>query len=153
MEVIIPIGISGSGKSRLYKTEYNGYFKICPDDIRLELTGDISNQKMNKQVFERVDELVSNCIRDGVSFFLDATNINTKYRKEFVEKFKGIAYVKYIVLPSDINISHERISKDLSEGVVRSKVSKDVLERQYGMYKESLNTGFIGENVQEVSYL
>ena len=48
MELIIPIGISGSGKSRLYNLNYQDYVKICPDDIRKELTGSISDQSKNK---------------------------------------------------------------------------------------------------------
>lgn len=154
MELIIPIGISGSGKSRLYNLNYQDYVKICPDDIRKELTGSISDQSKNKEVFELVQKRIDDCIANDKNVFYDATNINTEYRKKFVNKYKETnVRIVYVILPADVNISYQRIKNDLDNKVDRSKVPYQVLLRQYEMYKETLNSQFKDENVDEIIYL
>lgn len=154
MELIIPIGISGSGKSRLYNLNYQNYVKICPDDIRKELTGSISDQSKNKEVFELAQKRIDDCITNDKNVFYDATNINTEYRKKFVNKYKGTnVRIVYVILPADVNISYQRIKNDLDNKVDRSKVPYQVLLRQYEMYKETLNSQFKDENVDEIIYL
>ena len=61
MEIIVPIGISGSGKTRLYNMRYSDLTLVSPDLIRKELTGSISDQRKNKEVFEEVDRRVAVC--------------------------------------------------------------------------------------------
>lgn len=154
MELIIPIGISGSGKSRLYNLNYQDYVKICPDDIRKELTGSISDQSKNKEVFELAQKRIDDCIANDKNVFYDATNINTEYRKKFVNKYKETnVRIVYVILPADVNISYQRIKNDLDNKVDRSKVSYQVLLRQYEMYKETLNSQFKDENVDKIIYL
>lgn len=155
MKLIVPIGISGSGKSRLYKLKYNDYVKVCPDDIRKELTGDISDQSKNAEVFKLADRRIDDCIRNNKDCFYDATNLNTRFRKSFVNKYKDMDNVEiiYVVLPADVNVSNERIKKDLDNKVERSNVPYTVLLRQYEMYKETLKYNFSGENVQKVIYV
>ena len=154
MEIIVPIGISGSGKSRLYKMRYSDYAIVSPDLIRKELTGSISNQTRNKEVFQRVDRLVDQLVKENRSFFYDATNLNTTYRKQFTDKFRGTDIkIVYVVMPADINVSFKRIKDDLKNKVDRSAVPGYVLSRQLGMYNQSLKSRFVGENVQEIIYI
>ena len=154
MEVIIPIGISGSGKTRLYEKRYKDYEIISPDLIRKELTGDISNQKRNKEVFQIVDKRVNECIEEGKSFYYDATNVNPEYRRIFVNQFKDKDIkVIYMVLPADIKVSQRRIFVDLMKKVDRPKVPYNALLRQYTMYTQSVKGEFKDENVQEIVYL
>ena len=155
MELILPIGISGSGKSRLYKKEYSDYKLVSPDEIRKFLTGNISDQSKNNEVFERVDNLIDWCIKHDMNVFYDATNINKKYRRKFVNQFKDKDNVKiiYLVFPADVELSNKRIRKDMSDGVDRSDVPYEVLERQMKLYKETIEKGVEDENVQEVIYL
>ena len=147
MRIIVPIGISGSGKSTLYKKIYSNYELVCPDQIRLELTGDISDQTKNGQVFKIVDQMVDDCIKNDRSFFYDATNVNSKYRKEFVKKVKKFTNVEviYVFLESNIEKSYKRIQNDLTNGIVRSNVPEDVLKRQYNMYMESVKSDWKSE--------
>ena len=49
-KLVLPIGISGSGKSYIYNRDYKDCVQVSPDLIREELTGDISNQSKNKEV-------------------------------------------------------------------------------------------------------
>ena len=154
MEIIVPIGISGSGKTRLYNMRYSDLTLVSPDLIRKELTGSISDQKRNKEVFEEVDRRVEDLVKKGESFFYDATNVNPEFRKKFVEQFRGTdVKVIYVVLPADMQVSYIRIKEDLKNNVDRSRVPFEVLIRQKGFYNQSLKSNFKGENVQEVIYI
>ena len=154
MQIIVPIGISGSGKTRLYKMRYSDYALVSPDLIRKELTGSISDQTRNKDVFKEVDRRVENLVARGESFFYDATNVNTEFRKAFTDRFRGTdVKIVYVILPADMNTSYMRIKQDLKNKVDRSKVPFEVLIRQKGFYNQSLKSNFEGENVQEVIYI
>lgn len=154
MEIIVPIGISGSGKTRLYNMRYSDLTLVSPDLIRKELTGSISDQRKNREVFEEVDRRVADLVKKGESFFYDATNVNSEFRKKFVEQFRGTdVKVIYVVLPADIQVSYIRIKQDLKNNVDRSNVPFEVLMRQKGFYNQSLKSNFEGENVQEIIYI
>ena len=103
MKIIMPIGISGSGKTRLYHKRYEGMTLVSPDEIRKEISGSISDQKCNNQVFKEVDAMVECLVRDNIDFYYDATNCNPTFRKEFVERFRGTdVKIIYMVLPCDM---------------------------------------------------
>lgn len=154
MEIIVPIGISGSGKTRLYKMRYSHLPLVSPDLIRKELTGNISDQRKNKEVFKEVDRRIDEYVKEGQSFFYDATNVNTDFRKAFVNKYIGTdVKIVYVILPADVPTSILRIKTDLKESVERANVPIQALIRQFGMYNHSLNTKFEGENVQEIIYI
>ena len=154
MEIIVPIGISGSGKTRLYNMRYSDLTLVSPDLIRKELTGSISDQRKNREVFEEVDRKVADLVKNGESFFYDATNVNSEFRKKFVEQFRGTdVKITYVILPADMNTSYVRIKQDLKNNVDRSNVPFEVLMRQKGFYNQSLKSNFEGENVQEIIYI
>ena len=154
MEIIVPIGISGSGKTRLYNMRYSDLTLVSPDLSRKELTGSISDQRKNREVFEEVDRRVADLVKKGESFFYDATNVNSEFRKKFVEQFRGTdVKITYVILPADMNTSYVRIKQDLKNNVDRSNVPFEVLMRQKGFYNQSLKSNFEGENVQEIIYI
>lgn len=150
----MPIGISGSGKSRLYRMKYSHLPVVCPDKIRQDMCGDISDQSRNDEVFTEVNKRIDELVKSGRSFFYDATNLNPFFRKEFVEKYRGTdVKITYVVLPADINTSMERIENDILNNVDRSIVPYSVLMRQMNFYDISVKSGFEGENVQEIIYV
>lgn len=133
---------------------YSDLAIVSPDLIRKELTGSISDQTKNREVFQRVDKLVEQLVKEGRDFFYDATNVNTDFRKAFVEKFRGTdVEIIYVILPADVAVSMKRIKNDLKESVDRANVPTHALVRQFGMYNHSLKTKFEGENVQEIIYI
>ena len=152
-KLILPIGISGSGKSYIYNKDYKDCVQVSPDLIREELTGDISNQTKNKEVFKLAFKRVDEYLNKGMDVFFDATNINKSQRKNFTDKYIGTdVNVIYVVLPADIDLSWKRIGKDIRENKNRSDVPYFVLVRQKEQYDNSLELGFNDENVQEVIY-
>ena len=151
--LILPIGISGSGKSYIYNKDYKDCVQVSPDLIREELTGSISDQTKNKEVFKLAFERVDEYLNKGQDVFFDATNVNKGQRKKFTDKYIGTDVgIVYIVLPADIDLSWERIRKDIREKKNRSDVPNFVLVRQKEQYDNSLELGFNDENVQEVIY-
>ena len=152
-KLILPIGISGSGKSYIYNKDYKDCVQVSPDLIREELTGDISNQTKNKEVFKLAFERVDEYLNEGQDVFFDATNVNKNQRKNFTDKYIGTdVEVIYVVLPADIDLSWNRIRKDIREGKNRSNVPYFALVKQKEQYDKSLELGFNDENVQEVIY-
>ena len=134
--------------------KYNHLALLSPDLIRKELTGNISDQSKNKEVFDEVDRRVDMMVKKGESFFYDATNVNSEFRKKFVNRFRGTDIkIIYVILPSDVEASYKRIKNDLINNVDRSDVPLKALERQMDLYNQSLRTNFEGENVQEIIYI
>ena len=151
--LILPIGISGSGKSYIYNRDYKDCVQVSPDLIREELTGDISNQTRNKEVFQLAFERVDEYLNKGQDVFFDATNVNKSQRKKFTDKYiDSDVEVIYVILPADIDVSWKRIRKDIREKKNRSDVPYFALVRQKEQYDNSLELGFNDENVQEVIY-
>ena len=152
--LILPIGISGSGKSYIYNKDYKDCVQVSPDLIREELTGDISNQTKNKEVFKLAFERVDEYLNKGQDVFFDATNVNKSQRKNFTDKYIGTdVEVIYVILPADIDLSWKRIRKDIREGKNRSDVPYFALVRQKEQYDKSLEIGFDDENVNEIFYV
>ena len=155
MEVIIPIGISGSGKSRLYKMRYSDLTLVSPELICKEMYGRINEYSKLNEVREEVSKRVDKLVESGESFYYDGYTIDSNRRKEFTDMFKGKNDIKvtYIILPSDINISLKRIEEDIKNNVERADVKEIILKFQLNLYKQSIESGFKDENVQEIIYL
>lgn len=151
--LVLPIGISGSGKSYIYNRDYKDYVQVSPDLIREELTGSISDQSKNKEVFKLAFERVDEYLNKGQDVFFDATNVNKTQRKNFTDKYIGSdVNVIYVVLPADVDLSWKRIRKDIREKKNRSDVPYFALVRQKEQYDKSIELGFDDENVSEVIY-
>ena len=153
-KLVLPIGISGSGKSYIYDNDYKDCVQVSPDLIREELTGDISNQSKNKEVFKLAFKRVDEYLNSGQDVFFDATNVNKSQRKSFTDKYIGTdVEVVYVILPADIDLSWKRIRSDIREKKNRANVPYFALIRQKEQYDMSLEFGFDDENVQEVIYV
>lgn len=153
-KLVIPIGISGSGKSYIYNRDYKDYILVSPDLIREELTGDISDQSKNKEVFRIAFARVDEYLKREQNVFFDATNVNKSQRKKFTDKYVDTDVdVTYVVLPADIDLSWTRIRKDIREKKNRSDVPYFALVKQKEQYDNSLKLGFEDENVKEVIYV
>jgi len=138
-ELILPIGIPGSGKSTwIEKFKKSGdYIVVSPDEIRRELTGDISDQSMNKEVFQMADETVRRALEGGQSVIYDATNVDTKYRREFLKDLPPCKLKAKIfdVSPEEVK---RRIKADLEGGKDRAAVPDKVVDDMYVKFKETL---------------
>jgi len=141
---IIPIGISGSGKSRWIKSlEGQGYVVISPDDIRRELTGSISDQTRNADVFPLAFKRTIDALNSGKSVIFDATNVVSYHRKSMLDTLKKRVYVDFDayakVFDADPEISKQRIRNDIKNGVDRSDVPDFAIDKQHGNFTKDLD--------------
>lgn len=97
----VMVGISGSGKStfaRGLETSLSAKV-VSTDDIRMEITGDATDQTRNGEVFsiarKRIDELLS----QGKNAVIDATSLNSKDRRSWIDigKKNSAEIVAYVV--------------------------------------------------------
>jgi len=87
----ITVGIPGSGKSTWVAEMVEWYmvrYVVCPDEIRLQLTGDMSDQSANGKVFEKAHAEWAKHVYDADPVIFDATNLLTRYRKELIVPIK-----------------------------------------------------------------
>lgn len=86
------VGIVGSGKStHVSKLQAEtGATVISPDEIRKELTGDMSDQSRNGDIFNNIVPL--RIVRAGGDIIYDATNYNRKNRKGILTIAKANGY-------------------------------------------------------------
>jgi predicted kinase len=137
------IGIPGSGKSTyLTKIPRNNVSIVCPDDIRRKRTGSVSKQYDNEKVWEEARNKIKESISQGYYTILDATNVNTKARRDMLSmirsEFPGIdTYAR--IFDADPEVSKQRIKNDLENKVDRSEVPDFVVDRMYKQYLDTLN--------------
>jgi len=144
--LVLLIGISGSGKStwiKNNKSKWTNTVVVSPDEIRRELTGNVSDQSRNKEVFELTNILTIHHLKNGKNVVLDATNLDTIYRIPFVEdisneviEFKKIALVFYVSREE----AKQRIKKDIENNVDRANVPEEIIDSQYMKYMSSLKS-------------
>lgn len=112
------IGVPGSGKTTILKkiSKKYGYFYICPDDIRLELTGDASNQSKNKEVWEKSYGLLRQSLAENKTVVFDATFTNTIARekclliaREYGAKIHGVYLDLNIETAKERNKARDRV--------------------------------------------
>ena len=126
------IGISGSGKSTYLKKRFKPEVVITPDNIRKEMTGDISNHSMEPVVWATATHRIKEALEKYGEAVLDATNVNAKYRHGFLTPFRQMGNVELVALVFEPNtdLAKQRVQKDVETGVDRSKVPATAIDRQ-----------------------
>jgi len=144
-KLLLPVGISGSGKSTWIKanTDANTVV-VSPDDIRRELTGNISDQTKNGQVWALAFQRVADTLNAGKNVILDATNVKSEDRKRLMnhmkvhvdKPFEGFAKIFSV----DPEIAKQRVRKDIEAGVDRSNVPDWAIDKQYQSFVDGINS-------------
>ena len=68
------------------------------DDIREELYNDVNNMENNNKVFDVLHQRIRDTLIDGKDCVYDATNMNWKRRRAFLESIKKIECYKVAVV-------------------------------------------------------
>jgi len=138
--LIFTIGIPGSGKSTWIKSilqqdDSHGVVVVSPDEIRRELTGNISDQTVNYKAWVIAKRRVSEALQEGKDVILDATNVGSSNRRKFVKDLPphSLYAKRFEVEPEE---SMKRVKKDLDEGIDRSRVPDDVITRMSETFKK-----------------
>jgi len=150
----MPIGIPGSGKTRLYKKKYSDYALISLDSICKEVMGNVNDWSKTEYIFKIFLQKIDEFISKGESIYIDNCNLGKNVRNIILNRFKGKDIkVIYLVLPSDVEISNKRIKEAIKNNVERCHNSEKNLSLFMNVYRYDIMNNFAGENVQEIIYL
>lgn len=130
------IGIPGCGKSTWLKFNAEDSYVVNPDSIRKELSGDVSDQSINTKVWTVAKERVVDALEKGKDVVLDATNVSTYHRREFI-KGLPLCYLYAKVFECDPETAYARIKKDIDAGVDRADVPQNVVFRMYAQFLQT----------------
>ena len=133
----IPIGISGSGK-----TTYGNKLKakvVCPDDIRKEVNGSISDQSNSSKVFSIYEKRMADLASKGEDVFASMTHLKYSYVKNTINAYKSANPFKVVFILFEDSLDwkkcYNRVKNDLGNGIDRSDVPEDVIRNQAERYK------------------
>jgi predicted kinase len=134
--VILTVGISGCGKST-WVTQQQGYTVICPDQLRYQITGNISDQSKNGEVWKEVYRLVDVAIANKENAIVDSTMAKTSDRRQMLnyirERGAEVLYKTFAINPID---ACDRVKNDVTSGKNRSNTPHDIILKQYNSLNE-----------------
>lgn len=131
----IPVGPPGCGKSYLAAEAVAfgllpAEAVVCPDDYRLILTGDVSDQTANATAFEIVDLIVNTRLDRGLDAWIDATNLGGAIDRCLAMAAHHQAEARLIVFTDLLDVVLERNAS-------RSRmVPEDVVRRMHASLSE-----------------
>lgn len=136
---IILVGISGCGKSTWIKSHnIPNAVVVSFDDIRREINGDVNDHTDSlKIIYIGLNRIVF-ALNQGKNVILDATNVSTKNRREQLAYIKENAEVSFNayakIFYADPDVSKKRILADIKNGVDRSNVPIESIDKQYAKF-------------------
>lgn len=138
---IILVGAPGAGKTTIADelVEKFGFVKICPDNIREEVSGNWMDQTQNDKVFAIVYSRIEEFLERGDNIVYDATNCRSAYRFKIINVCKPYA-TSIICLCATTTIG-ECLSRNSK--LIRS-VPENIIERMYFTLKKHPPTIFEG---------
>lgn len=105
------VGVSGSGKSTYangLKTSINATI-VEPDAIRLELTGNASDQSQNDKVFSLAFKRSSDLLAQGKNVVVDATSVDKWSRSKWIDLGKkNNAEIRAYVIKTPLELAKKR---------------------------------------------
>jgi predicted kinase len=105
LTAFVMCGSPGAGKTtyaaKLAKTE--NAVVISGDEIRAELYGSSEIQGNWSEIWERIDELVSECC--GMNIILDGTHCRPEYRAEAITLLRSYGYEKVEAVILDVSLA------------------------------------------------
>ena len=131
----ILVGIPGSGKSTwIADNKKDDDVVVSPDDIRRELSGNVSDQTQNDKVWFLAKDRTSKALKAGKNVILDATNVSSKSRKRFIS---GLPECKRRAkrFEADPEVTFQRIRKQIEKGEDRSDVPHGAIASMYEQFK------------------
>lgn len=127
-DVIITIGIAGSGKSTMVHNFYPDYTLISPDAQRLEMYGDESVQKDSGPIHQACREKLKQVLREGGQAVMDGTNIVPDLRAKTVDLCHDYgAKVTFLIFDTSIEeakLRNKSRERQVPESVIEVQASR-----------------------------
>ena len=144
-KLYLTIGISGCGKSTFTKplAMKEDAIIVNPDTIRKRLTGDVSDQSKNKEVFEIAYKEVDDALALGKSVIFDSTGLYPPLRLAMLEKAhanhaQAIAVIFQDSYDTDMCRARVKAALDAGEDRSNSLVNTDIIDRQFKGFIEAI---------------
>ena len=137
-ELVFTVGIPGSGKSTWIQSQ-KGYEVVSPDLVRSKMD-DITDQSKNAEVWAVVKDKVKKALEKGSNVILDATNVDSIRRKQFLQELPDHV-LKAKIFDVDPEEAKRRIKEDISVGMKRSNVPDYAIDRMYQLYRDTIDKG------------
>ena len=133
--LVVTLGITGCGKSRWLKDKSP---VIETDDLRVELLDNISDSVTQEGIiFGTAAKRISKLFDTHDTVYFGATLVNSKHRIPFLQSIKDRCKHKFVIdvviFPCTPELSKERITRDLKNGVLRAD-SLGIVDKQYEEY-------------------
>ena len=111
------VGIPGSGKSTALEViaQHLEIARICPDDIRQEMTGSAADQSVNAEAWTEAYRRAGIALKFGKSAIIDGTHTEAWRRPKQVAQYReyGAAAVAAVVFDTPLAIAKQRnLSRD-----------------------------------------
>ena len=138
--LVVTLGITGCGKSRWLK---NKSPVIETDDLRVELLDDISDSATQEGIiFGAAAKRISKLFDTHDTVYFGATLVDGKHRIPFLQSIKDMCKHKFVIdvviFPGIPELSKERITRDLKNGVQRAD-SIQFIDEQYEQYLHTMS--------------
>ena len=138
--LVVTLGITGCGKSRWLKSKSP---VIETDDLRVELLDDISDSATQEGlIFGTAAKRISKLFDKHDTVYFGATLVDGKHRIPFLQSIKDMCKHKFVIdvviFPGIPELSKERITRDLKNGVQRAD-SIQFIDEQYEQYLHTMS--------------
>lgn len=125
-KLILAVGCSGCGKTtfgNVLKKNDSDLEIVCPDDIRKEITGDISDQSQNEKVWNICYARIAKNLDDNKTVYLSATNLSRGGIKSLIKlanKYNAVVEADAFEDSRDWSLCYNRVKNDIDKGIDRS---------------------------------
>ena len=138
--LVVTMGMTGSGKTTWLRDKSP---VIETDDLRIELLDDISDSVTQEGfIFGTAAKRISKLFDTHDTVYFGATLVDSKYRIPFLQSIKDMCEHEFVIdmfiFPCTPEVSKERITKDLENGVKRADSIK-VIDEQYAQYLHTMS--------------
>lgn len=110
--IVMGVGIPGSGKTTALEVvvQHLGITRICPDDIREEMTGSAADQSVNAEAWAEAYRRASIVLGLGKSAIIDGTHTEAWRRPQNVQQYRefGAIVVVAAVFDTPLEIAKQR---------------------------------------------
>ncbi len=138
LKITILIGIPASGKSTYAKDYIRNNadtVRVNRDDFRLMLkSAQMTEPKIEDMITTLVDATITQSLLRKCNVLVDATNLNVRYIKSFIEKFKYLADIDYRIFDISLDKALDRDSKR------EASVGEKVIKKMFKDYKTLLDS-------------
>ena len=136
--LVVTLGITGAGKTTWLRDKSP---VIETDDLRVELLNDINNEQ-DGFIFGTAAKAICILFDTNDTVYFGATLVNSKHRIPFLQSIKDMCKHKFVIdvviFPGIPELSKERITRDLKNGVQRAN-SIQFIDEQYEQYLHTMS--------------